>query len=527
MSKKKGQKDQQWFDENYSKEKVIVITGGWRSNFTGSLKVESFKDLESISLKKLKLTSLEISNCTQLNKVDLSEHSKLTSLSVTGCPKLTTFICSSNGLISLEISGCHQLNNITDLSEFTKLKSLYLKGYRNIATLNCSSSSKLDNLSVIDCPKLTTLNYSTNGLTSLEISGCPQLKSVTSLSNAPKLTSLSMIDCPNITKLDCSSSEKLTELKVSDLTELKCSNTSIEILSVNLCPDIKILDCSNNDKLINLDISNGTEFEFLDCSNSKLTSLDISNCEFLLKEHEQNSNKSKMFKYPSDLKIIQKRITKNLIIIGRTGSGKSTLSNVLTRSEDFEESDCSNSVTLDFQKKGFEWNGKSFNVIDNVGFYNTHLSVNEVWHKIARSFCSTMPEGISQILLVVDDSRFSAAEVEKIFGLLNSIFENDILDYVTIVRTKFNNFKSKKECDADKKLRNEIINPRRNIVYVNNPPTNIQIIDEEDEEVVIINKKIRERSRKIILDYLYKTCQDNYFKLKPLDQYVSRLPNNQ
>ncbi|CAB5208524.1 unnamed protein product [Rhizophagus irregularis] len=416
MSKKKGQKGQQWFDENYSKEKVIVITGGWRSNFTGSLKIESFKNLESISLKKLELTSLEISNCTQLNKVDLSEHSKLTSLSVTGCP--------------------------------------------------------------------------------------------------------------NITKVDCSSSEKLTELKVSDLTELKCSNTSIEILSVNLCPGIKILDCSNNDKLINLDISNCTELEFLDCSNSKLTSLDISNCEYLLEEYEQNNNKSKMFKYPSGLKIIQKRITKNLIIIGRTGSGKSTLSNVLTGSEDFEESDCSNSVTMNFQKKGFEWNGKSFNVVDNVGFYNTHLSVNEVWHKIARSFCSTMSEGISQILLVIDDSRFSAAEVDKTFGLLNSIFENDILDYVTIVRTKFSNFKSKKECDAGKKLRNEMMNPRRDIVYVNNPPTNIQITDEEDEEVVIINKKVRERSRKIMLDYLYKTCQDNYFKLKPLDQYVSRLPNN-
>ncbi|CAB4444988.1 unnamed protein product [Rhizophagus irregularis] len=530
MSKNKGQKDQQWFDEKYSKEKVIAITG------------------ESINLKKLKLTSLEISNCTQLNKVDLSEHSKLTSLSVTGCPKLTTLNCSSNGLTSLEISGCYQLKN-TDLSKFTKLKSLYLRGYQNIITFDCSSteklislrisecpqiknitnlskSSKLDSLSVIDCPELAKLDYSTNALTSLEISGCKQLNKIANLSKAPKLMSLSIIYCPKITELDCSSAEKLTELEVSDLTTLNCSNTSIKILSVNLCPGIKILDCSNNDKLINLDISNCSKLEFLDCSNSKLTSLDISNCEFLLEDYEQNSNKSKMFKYPSDLKIIQKGITKNLIIIGRTGSGKSTLSNVLTGSEDFEESDCSNSVTMNFQKKGFEWNGKSFNVVDNVGFYNTHLSVNEVWHKIARSFCSTMSEGISQILLVVDDSRFSEAEVEKIFGLLNSIFENDIFDYVTIVRTKFSNFKSKKECDADKKLRNEIINPRRDIVYVNNPPTNIQITDEEDEEVVIINKKIRERSRKIMLDYLYKTCQDNYFKLKPLDQYVSRLPNN-
>ncbi|PKC03755.1 hypothetical protein RhiirA5_362952, partial [Rhizophagus irregularis] len=110
-------------------------------------------------------------------------------------------------------------------------------------------------------------------------------------------------------------------------------------------------------------------------------------------------------------------------------------------------------------------------------------------------------------------------------GSIFDIFEIGILDYVTIVRTKFSNFKNKKECEADKKqLHNEnenianIVRSCRNVIYVDNPPTNIQIIDEEDEETVITNKKIRDRSRKIMLDYLDEACMVNYFKLKTWDQ---------
>ncbi|GBC41437.1 uncharacterized protein OCT59_001594 [Rhizophagus irregularis] len=465
---RKNQKDQQWFDEKYSNEEVINIVGRKRLNLAGSLKIEDFKNLKNISLKKLKIANLEINNCPQLNIINMSELAKLTSLSVTGCSKLIVLNCSLNELTSLEVSGYHQLNNILDLSTFTKLTNLYVRNYSNLTTLDFSSieklislkisgclqltninnlfkSSKLESLSVIDCPKLTTLSYSTNGLTSLEIIGCKQLKKISNLSNVPKLTSLTLIDCPNITKLDCSSTEKLTELEASDLIELKCLNTSIKTLSVNLCPGIKILDCSNNDKLINLDISNCTELEFLDCSTSKLTSLGINNCKFLLKEYEQNGTKSNRFKYPPDLKIIEKRIMKNLIIVGRIGGGKSTLFNILTESEDFEESGRSISVIKNFQKKDFEWHGKSFSVVDTIGVGDTQLSTKKVLYKILDGIFS-IPEGISQILFVIDE-RFTTEEV-KIFNLLKGsifdIFGIHIFKYVTIVRTKFSNFKNKR-----------------------------------------------------------------------------------
>ncbi|POG58508.1 hypothetical protein GLOIN_2v1730023, partial [Rhizophagus irregularis DAOM 181602=DAOM 197198] len=105
-------KEQEKFNTQYSKEKEIYIVGSrsilfsfFKSEFTkleGSLEIEGFENLEIINLKDLKLNSLKINDCSQLNKVDLSELTKLTSLYVRDCPNLTTDDCSLIGLTSLK-----------------------------------------------------------------------------------------------------------------------------------------------------------------------------------------------------------------------------------------------------------------------------------------------------------------------------------------------------------------------------------------------------------------------------------------
>ncbi|CAB5208515.1 unnamed protein product [Rhizophagus irregularis] len=437
-------RDQDWINEEYSNKEVMDIIEGETLKLKGPLKIKDFMKLKSISLEKCELTSLEISGCSQLIKIDLSELFKLTSLSITKCSELITFDCSSNELTSLEISNCYHLNKID-------------------------------------------------------------------LSRIPKLTSLSVTECQKLIKLDCSNS-KLTELEVSDLIELNCSNTSIEELNLNFCPNIKKLICSNNEKLINLDVSICSQLDFLDCTSSKLTILDLSIC-----------SKSIMVKPPNMDIIQEKEKIKNIVIVGCTDVGKSTLANVITGSDYFSKSAYTASKTINFKKKHFKWNGKYFCIVDAIGpkltTGNTLLkSVEEIF---------SMLEGISQILFVID-GRFTTEEI-KIFnllkGLIINIFEINILEYVTIVRTKFSNFKKKKECEADKnQLYNEnesiseIVKSCRDVVHVDNPSVNIQITDDDDQYTVNINKKIRERSRKIMLDYLDKACEVDYFKLKSWDE---------
>jgi hypothetical protein len=168
--------------------------------------------------------------------------------------------------------------------------------------------------------------------------------------------------------------------------------------------------------------------------------------------------------------------------VGRSNSGKSTLANVLSSSK----------------------TGNKYHVID--------AGTTKLTKSIVR-----LSEGISQFLFVID-GKFTAEEVKAIFD--SGIYEN-----ITIVRTKFSNFKNEAECNKDKEdLCREIsafyresgavAKLCRSIIYVDNPPTNISVIDYDDDRTNRINKKKRDQSRSIMLDHLDKVFLEISFELK-------------
>uniref|UniRef100_U9UDK4 Protein kinase domain-containing protein n=1 Tax=Rhizophagus irregularis (strain DAOM 181602 / DAOM 197198 / MUCL 43194) TaxID=747089 RepID=U9UDK4_RHIID len=510
--KQKISKEQEKFNTQYSNEKEIVIDGSKSiisflkfeftklefefKNLEGFLKIEGFNNLEIISLKDLKLNSLKINNCSQLNKVDLSELTELTSLSVRDCPKLTTDGCSLTKLISLKslkISNCSQFKKIFNLSVFPRLECL----------------------SIIECSNLTMFDCSPSGLTYLEISDCSQLNQITGFFKFPKLTSLSIRKCPKLTKLDCSSTKRLAELEVSDLGELNCSNTKIEELSLNLCPNIKKLICLNNKKLNKLDLSNCSNLDFLDCTGSKLTSLDLSYCPKSI-EVETSDQKQHL--------IITRKIEnfRNILMVGRTGGSKSTLVNVLTDTRNFKESAYTVSQTKSFNKIDFEWNAKNFRVVDTIAVGGSKLSTENILFKIAEGILS-MPEGISHVLYVID-GRFTGDEINTFNMIKDSIFKSGILDYITIVRTKFSNFRDKGECEKDvkqmreeNKLVAEIVDSCNGVIHVDIP----DIAKKDDDDDYVNNA--RKMSRKKVLDYLEEKYKDEYFKSENWDVLCNKI----
>lgn len=92
--------------------------------------IEYFKGLEYLSCSDNKLTSLDVSGCSNLRGLFCSLN-KLTSLDVSGCSMLNFLYCNDNQLTSLDVSGCSELyllyvyqNKIKDAAMDAFIKSL-------------------------------------------------------------------------------------------------------------------------------------------------------------------------------------------------------------------------------------------------------------------------------------------------------------------------------------------------------------------------------------------------------------------
>ncbi len=236
----------------------------------------------------------------------------------------------------------------------------------------------------------------------------------------------------------------------------------------------------------------------------------------------------------------QHKKIRNILIVGRTNGGKSTLANVLCNTVEFEESELTIRKTRDLQDKFFKWEETKYHVID----IRVSPTEREALYNKIGEIIKLMPEGVSQVLFVIDE-RFTAEDIDVFKPFRDAIFHSDIVKYTTIVRTKFGNFKNEGECKKDKndlrkglimidpQLHNNknnkksksianIIKSCRDIVYVDNPPINIKPIDEDDHARIGTNKKTREKSRLILLNYLERVCPNENYKLPIWD----KLPKN-
>src|SRR4051794_40917867 len=141
---------------------------------------------------------------------------------------------------------------------------------------------------------------------------------------------------------------------------------------------------------------------------------------------------------------------KNILLIGSTGSGKSTLANVLINKnnnfeEVFKESADSVSETRNVQVEKTEIDLSSDGneklemiIIDTVGIGDTKLTTQGVLYRLAEA-TSHIGDGLNQIFFV-SNGRFTEKE-EEAYKLLSSvIFDSEVINYTTIVRTNFPEF---------------------------------------------------------------------------------------
>jgi GTP-binding protein EngB required for normal cell division len=226
---------------------------------------------------------------------------------------------------------------------------------------------------------------------------------------------------------------------------------------------------------------------------------------------------------------------RKILIIGITGGGKSALANLLINKEEnleeeggfeefFKESDSSTSETQKIQIREVEINEVKYQIIDTPGIGNTRLVDEEVAREIifkACYECYKFGEGLNQIFFVIG-GRFTQEEI-KIYNIIKKkIFGEDINNYTTIVRTKFDNFRNEEKCKEDRKLLREenkkirkMIESCNNVIHIDNPSLN-----SANEREIDVYKRRKKDSRNILLDNLtnYQNVYNSAENLKSINE---------